>query len=56
MKITKLQTALIVEVIGVIATAITGFVLVKSHPIQTVLVAVSVATVIVGEVMRRHNS
>lgn len=56
MKITKMQTALIVEAIGAIATAITGYVLATTHPVQTVLVIAAVATLVVGEMMRRHNS
>jgi hypothetical protein len=56
MKITKMQTALIVEVIGAIATAITGHYLIIAHPVKTVLVIAGVATLVVGEMMRRYNS
>ena len=51
-----MQTALIVEGIGVIATAVTGYMLIITHPVQTVLVLVAVSTLVVGEMMRRHNS
>lgn len=55
MKITKMATALIVEVIGIIATVITGYILIMAHPVKTILVLVGVTTIVIGEIMRRHN-
>jgi hypothetical protein len=56
MKITKLQTALIVLVIGAVISlmAVMGFV--KTHPILALTIVGGIVTTVVGYIMYRNNT
>jgi len=55
MKITKGQTALIVLVIGVLITIVTGILFVKNHPFIAVPFIGGLITTLVGYLMYQRN-
>lgn len=55
MKVTKLQTALIVAGVGVAVSLLMIIIMIKTHPILTVLLVACALTVGIGYIMYKKN-